>query len=186
MVPRKPKLIAAAAVIATGLLVAWPLRRSEELRPQVAPAIKSPPVTSTEAASGVDLAANTRPPLAATTVGLSGLTLDAPLGAGGGLPQAVTVAKPVYDLPASAPGLRGLPPGEEEATQLDEVESGEQIHIVHTGDSLERLAKRYLGDEGRAIELFDHNRQVLENPHLLPIGAELRIPAMPASTVAAP
>ena len=50
------------------------------------------------------------------------------------------------------------------------------IHVVHNGDTLERLAERYLGDGRRALELFDLNRDVLENPHLLPIGAELRIP----------
>jgi nucleoid-associated protein YgaU len=52
-----------------------------------------------------------------------------------------------------------------------------RIHVVHQGDSLDRLAKRYLGDEARALEIFDLNREALENPHLLPIGAELRIPA---------
>jgi nucleoid-associated protein YgaU len=49
--------------------------------------------------------------------------------------------------------------------------------VVHNGDTLGRLARRYLGDEGRALEIFDLNRDVLSNPHLLPIGAELRIPA---------
>jgi nucleoid-associated protein YgaU len=54
-----------------------------------------------------------------------------------------------------------------------------RIHIVHEGDSLERLAERYLGDAARALELFDLNRDVLENPHLLKIGAELRVPGRP-------
>lgn len=50
-------------------------------------------------------------------------------------------------------------------------------HVVQNSDTLEKLAKRYLGDEGRALEIFDLNRDVLDNPHLLPINAELRIPA---------
>jgi nucleoid-associated protein YgaU len=186
VVPRKPKLIAAAAVIATGFLLAWPLRRSEELRPRVAPAIISPAATSAETAGRVVVAADARQPLPATTVGLSGLTLDSPFSAAGGTEQTVTAAKPIYDDAISAPGFPELPPGADQSMAPDDAEAREQIHIVHSGDSLERLAKRYLGDEGRAIELFDHNRQVLENPHLLPIGAELRIPASPASPVAAP
>ncbi len=55
----------------------------------------------------------------------------------------------------------------------------ELIHVVHNGDTLEKLAERYLGDSGRALELFDLNREQLSNPHLLPIGAELRIPVPP-------
>lgn len=50
-------------------------------------------------------------------------------------------------------------------------------HVVQNSDTLEKLAKRYLGDEGRALEIFDLNRDILDNPHLLPINAELRIPA---------
>jgi nucleoid-associated protein YgaU len=49
-------------------------------------------------------------------------------------------------------------------------------YVIHEGDSLAKLAQRYLGDESRALELFDHNRQTLENPYLLPIGAEIEIP----------
>ena len=52
-----------------------------------------------------------------------------------------------------------------------------RVHVVHNGDTLGRLAKRYLGDERRSLEIFDLNRDVLTNPHLLPIGAELRLPA---------
>lgn len=49
-------------------------------------------------------------------------------------------------------------------------------YVIHEGDSLAKLAQRYLGDESRALELFDHNRATLENPYLLPIGAEIEIP----------
>jgi len=55
-------------------------------------------------------------------------------------------------------------------------------HVIHNGDTLERLAQRYLGDERRAIEIFELNRDVLKNPHVLPIGAELQIHVQPAGT----
>jgi len=49
-------------------------------------------------------------------------------------------------------------------------------HIVRNGDTLEKLAQRYLGDSNRGLDIFDFNRDLLSNPHLLPIGVELRIP----------
>ncbi|MGI9427940.1 MAG: LysM peptidoglycan-binding domain-containing protein [Bythopirellula sp.] len=56
-------------------------------------------------------------------------------------------------------------------------------HVVQNSDTLEKLAKRYLGSEDRALEIFDLNRDVLDNPHLLPIDAELRIPADARKTI---
>jgi phage tail protein X len=49
-------------------------------------------------------------------------------------------------------------------------------HIVSDGDSLPRLAERYLHDAARAQDIFEENRNVLDNPEVLPIGVELRIP----------
>ncbi len=63
--------------------------------------------------------------------------------------------------------------------KAERVELVRRVHVVHNGDTLERLAKRYMGDEGRALEIFDLNRDVLTNPHLLPIGAELQLPVAP-------
>lgn len=55
-------------------------------------------------------------------------------------------------------------------------------HIVIDGDSLARLAGRYLDDPRRAAEIYEMNRSVLRDPELLPIGVELVIP--PRSTTA--
>lgn len=49
-------------------------------------------------------------------------------------------------------------------------------HVVVDGDSLERLANRYLGDPRRGSEIYELNRDALSNPELLPIGVELVIP----------
>jgi nucleoid-associated protein YgaU len=59
---------------------------------------------------------------------------------------------------------------------VTDADPGYRIHVIHDGDTLERLAKRYLNDGSRALELFDLNRDVLDNPNLLEIGVELRIP----------
>ena len=56
-------------------------------------------------------------------------------------------------------------------------------HVVQNSDTLEKIAKRYLRDESRALEIFDLNRDLLDNPHLLPIAAELRLPADAISTI---
>jgi LysM domain len=59
--------------------------------------------------------------------------------------------------------------------------SGPRTHIVVDGDSLEKLASRYLSDPRRSHEIYELNRDVLTAPDLLPIGAELKIPERVAS-----
>lgn len=49
-------------------------------------------------------------------------------------------------------------------------------YILRDGDSLERLADRFLGDAGRADEIFVLNRHVLSRADLLPVGAEILLP----------
>ncbi len=49
-------------------------------------------------------------------------------------------------------------------------------HRVVDGDDLRNLARRYLKDANRALEIFHANRDVLEQPDLLPLGVELQIP----------
>jgi hypothetical protein len=55
-----------------------------------------------------------------------------------------------------------------------------RTHIVVDGDSLERLAGRYLDDASRGNEIYEANRELLASPDLLPIGAQLVIPKKPA------
>jgi nucleoid-associated protein YgaU len=52
-----------------------------------------------------------------------------------------------------------------------------RTHIIVDGDSLAKLAGRYLDDPQRSNEIFTLNRNILTSPELLPIGAEIRIPA---------
>lgn len=49
-------------------------------------------------------------------------------------------------------------------------------HVVTDGDTLPLLARRYLGDESRAQELFELNQDRLDHPDLLPIGVVIRTP----------
>jgi nucleoid-associated protein YgaU len=61
--------------------------------------------------------------------------------------------------------------------------NGPRTHVIVDGDSLERLARRYLDDPTRGDEIYQANRELLASPDLLPIGAELIIPqrARPAA-----
>jgi len=49
-------------------------------------------------------------------------------------------------------------------------------HRIADGDTLARLAHRYLGSPDRQAEILEANREVLSQPDLLPIGAVLKIP----------
>jgi len=55
-----------------------------------------------------------------------------------------------------------------------------RIHRIIDGDTLPKIAQRYLRDARRSDEIFSLNRDVLSNPDLLPIGAELKVPAITA------
>ena len=71
------------------------------------------------------------------------------------------------------------------ATNFDApIETVGRRHIVSDGDSLPRLAKRYLGDAALASSIFAANRDTLSSPRLLPIGAELVIPDRDAALAA--
>ena len=49
-------------------------------------------------------------------------------------------------------------------------------HVLADGDTLSRLAERYLGSAARSGEILDLNRGVLGDGSLLPIGKLLKIP----------
>jgi nucleoid-associated protein YgaU len=65
---------------------------------------------------------------------------------------------------------------------LPETASAPPIHKIIDGDSLALLAERYLGSASRAMEIYEANRNVLAQPELLPIGAELKIPRTDQTT----
>jgi len=159
VVTRRQKLIAAGLVLAGGLALSWPLRRREPIvsaSVAVSAAESFGPVTLQSTNRDQQLLDGSKAPNTATA------SMDGP-------------PAPVDD-PFAVVSTSAAPPAMAALAEPESAEPAERNHVVHPGDSLDRLAKRYLGDEGRALEIFDLNRGVLENPHLLPIGAELRIP----------
>jgi len=81
---------------------------------------------------------------------------------------------PVSTVPR--PNLSSLLEVNRAATMVD-LRAPEQTHTLVDGDTLSKLATRYLGSAEHSQALFDHNRDVLRNPDELPIGAVLRIPS---------
>jgi len=57
-----------------------------------------------------------------------------------------------------------------------------RTHVTVDGDTLPKLAARYLGDEGRGHEIFAANHDVLEHPEVLPLGVRLVIPPRESTT----
>src|SRR5499427_10331982 len=51
------------------------------------------------------------------------------------------------------------------------------VHTVESGDTLSKLAKSYLGDPNRYMEIFKVNTDTLTNPDKIKVGQKLNIPA---------
>jgi nucleoid-associated protein YgaU len=54
-----------------------------------------------------------------------------------------------------------------------------RTHTIIDGDSLDKLAARFLGDPRLGDEIYQLNRDVLKSPELLPIGVDIELPPRP-------
>ena len=50
------------------------------------------------------------------------------------------------------------------------------IHTVVSGDTLSKLAKRYLGDANAYMKIFEANKDTLKDPNMIKVGQQLTIP----------
>lgn len=165
-----------------GFALALPFRRTHDAH-SAAPAAPSPAAPTGDVrrlAAPVVLDGQFSPqePIAAANASVAVATDAAPAPAVAADSGDAAVAPPLDakaadEIVAARPVYAADAPADDEAAAIS---GGYRIHVIHNGDTLERLAERYLGDRLRSLELFDLNRDLLENPHLLPIGAELRIP----------
>ena len=176
---RRTKLILAAIVVIGGVALAWQYRqRGAEETSDAAPAkpFAAAHLAATDSTGNSGPISPLRnssaaPPATATTA----LATQSTVADGAGTP----------DLPHAYPGPTSgaVPNGDSigSTPRLGSLSDADQgpTHKVIDGDTLTELAKRYLGNAGRWSELYDYNRDVLTNPELLPIGAELRIPIVP-------
>ncbi len=212
---RGRKLIIVGLVLAAGLALAWPFRKTKDETKfdSVAQApVASPDLAQSEPERAQAQASQQPPPLGSPAPHVVAKMMSL---ADGGKPITRPPASASFDLanhpalaatpapPSASPVTPAVPPAtqasetrpmahgpvgrsharpayptaeQDRRFDAEEHRPREVRHVVQNSDTLEKLAKRYLGDEGRALEIFDLNRDVLDNPHLLPIDAELRIP----------
>ena len=86
--------------------------------------------------------------------------------------------RPLFSAPAGNT-RQGAPPASSESPRRDVPAfpaSPPRQHTLRDGDTLESLALRFLGEPGRADEIFQANRDVLSDPNLLPVGTRIVIP----------
>lgn len=99
---------------------------------------------------------------------------------------AVSGATSSFEAPATYEAAAGTPGGAAALAPLLCPPSADadttRTHIVDDGDSLAKLAGRYLDDPHRGGEIYELNRHLLASPELLPIGVELAIPARTGPT----
>jgi nucleoid-associated protein YgaU len=197
-VTRKRKLLTATCILGLGFVLAWPFRRPADQR-EYQPQPEDRPSEPLRASNGdAIVAAPLTQPTAITepmapTVAHMASTAEAAVASSS--PQKLNgfdlANHPALVESSNTNGEATAPPAES-TTQPAYTTVGEQLgnpsqtawrdevlHIVANGDTLEKLAERYLNDAGRAMEIFDMNRDQLNNPHLLPIGVELRVPVSP-------
>lgn len=196
---RGRKFFAVGAILAIGLVLAWPFRRADT-DIDLAPPVATPPAEILRASNGDPIAAlqaGTHPAEVSIssaqvhaqttstslekdpeTLGSFDIANHPALVQAASVPIAGTVSLPPEEMPPSAiqPAYKIGP--KTSNVSLEEWPA-ELVHVVANGDTLEKLAERYLNDAGRALEIFDLNRDQLSNPHLLPIGVELRVPRNP-------
>lgn len=86
--------------------------------------------------------------------------------------------------------IDGIAPADDEPNMASSYEAADApdagqggTHRIIDGDTLTKLASRYLGRADRYLEIFEYNRDLLTSPDLLPIGSLLKIPPRDAKPV---
>ena len=51
-----------------------------------------------------------------------------------------------------------------------------QYHEVKAGDTLSKIAQQYYGDASLYTNIFEANRDILDDPNKIKVGQKLRIP----------
>lgn len=77
---------------------------------------------------------------------------------------------------AVAPTEAAAPPAATEASAAESPAAAGKTYTVQSGDSLWKIAEAQLGSGARYTEIFEANRDILDNPDLIKPGQVLRIP----------
>ena len=69
-------------------------------------------------------------------------------------------------------------PGNTDATTTEYIEPDDvDYYEIRSGDTLSGIAKHYYGDASKYPQIFEANREVIQDPDLIFVGQKIRIPA---------
>jgi nucleoid-associated protein YgaU len=114
------------------------------------------------------------------------MTKDAKLGLVIGIGLVIVIAVVFFRKDATAAKAAGEPTAAAVKPKGISVAQGEARgatttavkHTVANGDTLFNLAERYYHDSGRFVDIYQANRDVLQNPQQLPAGIVIVIPGI--------
>jgi nucleoid-associated protein YgaU len=177
-VERRKKILLAAVVLVVGVVLALQFRKSEIIKSHFSPGAASRTETTADSASNrvatVSPQNNSGSPGATAFDGGIEAAPGSSAGQLDGASRSIAGAPDADNRSSSTPGTTPS------AGPLVNMNAPEQTHTIVDGDTLQSLSQHYLGRADRYMELFQYNRDVLRNPDVLPIGAELRIPSQVA------
>jgi nucleoid-associated protein YgaU len=187
-VDRRKKIIIAGIVVAVGVVLALQYRKIEQAKTQ--PTAGSTWHDSAQASTQPSAQPGASDSVTSQSSPHAGATaFDGRIEAAPGSSTSQTDSGTTSDVASSAPHGDLSPTGSASSTgssssqatgPLVDANAPEQTHKVVDGDTLQNLAQHYLGRANRYLELYEYNRDILKNPEVLPIGAELRIPSQVA------
>ena len=85
------------------------------------------------------------------------------------------VAEPAPPAPAEP---EAAPAAEEPAAESAEADSGDRSYTVESGDTLWKIAEQMYGSGNKYMEIFNANKDLLENPDRIFPGQTLKIPTL--------
>lgn len=173
--------------MAAGLCAAWPFRQPSGNLPSPLPVsmpleltLRSLDVPLTAAAASDQSPASDLMPAARTATTASRVTGNLPIEQFAPPPE-LPVSFHADMEPATSP-LARLDERAFAGNGQGERSSGVRTYVLRDGDTLEKLAVRFLGSRLRAAEIYDANRPQLTRPDLLPVGTTITIPRRAPAT----
>jgi LysM repeat protein len=91
---------------------------------------------------------------------------------------ALRAAEPGVNTEATAPESEATAPREKPAPQTETTESstGTETYVVKPGDTLSTISKHFYGNAQKYMQIFDANKDQLQNQNTISVGQELKIP----------
>ncbi|HEX5103499.1 MAG TPA: hypothetical protein VFV87_06790 [Pirellulaceae bacterium] len=179
---RAKQLACAAGVLGAGVVLAWPFRQDAPpaLPPPAAPidlALRRPDVALAAGPPG-----ESSPAVGLDVIDGAGNLVHVQTAAYSSTRPSLEDLGPPPEMPidfapvAVSPPSTAYVPRSLAPPSLAQKPMRPRQYTLRDGDTLEDLAKRMLGSESRAREIFEANRAVLPSPDLLPIGVTIVIP----------